>query len=101
MRCPSRIDPRTASINDLPLSNFIIFADDTNILFSHKDPKQLEKIINNELNKISNWFKLNKLSLNIDKTNCMIFKKKKKHSNKPDLSYKIEIDDKRIEYVKR
>ena len=27
-------------------------------------------------------------------------KKKKKHSNKPDLSYKIEIDDKRIEYVK-
>ena len=25
---------------------------------------------------------------------------KNKHSNKPDLSYKIEIDDKRIEYVK-
>ena len=33
-------------INDLlpssPSSHFIIFADDTNILFSHKDPVQLE-----------------------------------------------------------
>ena len=64
-------------INDLPLSSpsshFIIFADDTNILFSHKDPIQLENLINIELNEISNWFKLNKLSLNIDKTNFMIF----------------------------
>ena len=38
-------------INDLPLSSpsshFIIFADDTNILFSHKDPIQLEKLILN------------------------------------------------------
>ena len=78
-------------------SHFIIFADDTNILFSHKDPSHLEKVINIELNKISNWFKLNKLSLNIDKTNFMIFKNK--HSNKPDLNYKIEIDDKNIEKV--
>ena len=88
-------------INDLPLSSnsshFIIFADDTNILFSHKDPSRLEKVINIELNKISNWFKLNKLSLNIDKMNFMIFKNK--HSNKPDLNYKIEIDDKNIEKV--
>ena len=42
-------------INDLPLSSpsshFIIFADDTNILFSHKDPIQLEKLINIELKK--------------------------------------------------
>ena len=88
-------------INDLPLSSsnshFIIFADDTNILFSHRDPDQLEKNINHELMNISNWFKLNKLSLNIDKTNFMIFKNK--HSNKPDLNFKIEIDDKNIEKV--
>ena len=53
-------------INDLPLSSpsshFIIFADVTNIIFSHKNPVQLEKLINNELKKISNWFKENKLS---------------------------------------
>jgi hypothetical protein len=81
-------------INDLPLSSnsshFIIFADDTNILFSHKDRTSLEKLINKELSQISNWFKLNKLSLNIDKTNFMIFKNK--HSNKPELNLTIEID---------
>ena len=44
-----------------------------------------------------NWFNLNQLSLNIDKTNFMIFKNK--HSNKPDLNFKIEIDDKNIDKV--
>ena len=58
---------------------------------------QLEKIINTELNEISNWFKLNKLSLNIDKTNFMIFKNK--HNNKTDLNFNIEIDNKNIEKV--
>ena len=86
-------------INDFPLSSpsshFIIFADESNILFSHKDPVQLEKLINNELKKISNWLKENELSLNIDKTNFMIFKNKQ--NNKPDLHLRIEIDDKHIE----
>ena len=88
-------------INDLPLSSpsshFIIFADDTNILFSHEDPVQLEKLINTELKEISNWFKLNKLSLNIDKTNFMIFKNK--YNNKPMTDFRIEIDNKYIEQV--
>ena len=65
--------------------------------FSHKDPIQLEKLINIELKKISNWFKENKLSLNIDKTNFMIFKNK--HNNKPDLHFRIEIHVKHIEKV--
>ena len=58
-------------INDLPLCSnityFLLFADDTNILFSHPDPTVLEILINIELKHISNWFKLNKLSLNIKK----------------------------------
>jgi hypothetical protein len=88
-------------INDLPCcsksSHFIIFADDTNIIFSHKDSVNLEILINNELHKISNWFKLNKLSLNIDKTNFMIFKNK--HSNKPDIPFTVKIDKKDIQKV--
>ena len=55
------------------------------------------KLINIELKKISNWFKENKLSLNIDKTNFMIFENK--HNNKPDLHFRIEINDKHIEKV--
>ena len=46
---------------------------------------------------MSNSFKSNKLSQNIDKTNLMIFKNK--HSNKPDLNFKIEIDKTNIDKV--
>jgi hypothetical protein len=89
-------------INDLPSYSsklkFIMFADDTNIIYSHKDPKLLESTLNKELNIISNWFKLNKLSLNIKKTNIMIFKNKYSHVPTPDI--KITIDDKNIDRVK-
>ena len=88
-------------INDLPLCSnfphFVLFADDTNILFSHKDPTLLENILNNELNLISNWFKLNKLSLNVTKTNFMVFKNK--HSSKPTIKLKINIDNNEISEV--
>lgn len=88
-------------INDLPLCtktpHFVLFADDTNILFSHQDPKILEDIINNELLHISNWFKSNKLSLNIKKTNYIIFKNK--YSNKPNINLNIRIDDTAIQQV--
>ena len=88
-------------INDLPsctsIPHFVLFADDTNILFSHQDPKALETQVNNELKHISNWFKLNKLSLNIKKTNFMIFKNK--HSNKPPIKLKIKIDNTELQEV--
>ena len=67
------------------------------IYFSHHDLNTLQTIINNELKKISNWFKLNKLSLNIKKTNFMIFKNK--YSNKPNNKIQIKIDDTEIAQV--
>ena len=51
----------------------ILFADDTNLIFSHHDLVQLFAIINAELNIISNWFKANKLSINTDKTKFLLF----------------------------
>ena len=45
-----------------------MFADDTNLFYSHKDLKILFQVINEELVKTNNWFKANKLSLNADKT---------------------------------
>ena len=52
-------------INDLcnvsKALDFILFADDTNIFFSHNDPNQLMEIVNNELKKLSSWFQANKL----------------------------------------
>ena len=46
---------------------YILFADDTNLLYSNSDINALIKITNAELCTISCWFKLNKLSLNIKK----------------------------------
>ena len=41
----------------------IIFADDTNLFYSHKVIKTLSHIVNTELVKVNHWFKANKLSL--------------------------------------
>ena len=49
------------------------FADDTNLLFSHKNPDVIKKTINNELKLLYDWLCANKLSLNVDKTEFIIF----------------------------
>ena len=49
------------------------FADDTNLFFKHHDWNILFKNINFELSKIAVWFKMYKLSLNIKKTNYILF----------------------------
>ena len=51
----------------------IMFSDDTNLFYSHKDIKTLFNIVNNELIKINNWLKANKLSLSVDKTKYTFF----------------------------
>ena len=43
----------------------ILFADDTNLFTSEKDPVVLNNILNSELNKLSGWSASNKLFLNI------------------------------------
>ena len=60
-------------INSSQLLKFILFADDTNIFYSGKCINSLVNTLNNELAKVSLWFKSNKLSLNIDKTCFMYF----------------------------
>ena len=64
-------------INDLPNISksleFFLFADDTNIYFENASLKTLERTINTELKKLSNWLIINRLSLNLSKTNFVIF----------------------------
>ena len=72
-------------INDLiTLSdrlNFLMYADDTTIYFNLEDFDNLTKEtdINRELEKVNIWLKLNKLSLNTQKTKLMLFHRKQKH----------------------
>ena len=67
----------TLYINDLPkICNScspILFADDTNLLFSGRDLPTLINEINSQLNLLSQWFILNKLSLNVSKTKFILF----------------------------
>ena len=53
----------------------IMFADDTNLFYSHQNIKTLSGTVNCELQKICEWFRANKLSLNETKTNCTLFHK--------------------------
>jgi hypothetical protein len=74
-------------INDLSNAsaklNPIMFADDTNLFLSNYSIKQLYADMNFELNKISDWFTANKLSLNVKKTKYTLFYKKLQEVNLP------------------
>ena len=65
-------------INDLPLASsklaFYLFADDTNIYYEAKSLAQLQSVVNKELKKVKLWLYVNKVSLNIEKPNFIIFK---------------------------
>ena len=50
------------------------FADDTNLLYSHKNPKLLRKHMNEDLKSLFNWLCANRLSLNVSKTEFIIFR---------------------------
>ena len=76
-------------INDLHLCTkllkFFLFADDTTIVFTSSNVNNLISTMNSELLKISDWFALNKLSLNVLKTNYMVFKGRNQINLAPDL----------------
>jgi len=72
----------------------ILFADDTNLFYTGKNIDDMCNIVSHELDKLNVWFMVNKLSLNIKKTNFMIFSKKRV---KNDL--RIAIDNHNLEKV--
>ena len=90
-------------INDINMATSTfkatIYADDTALsatlsAFSVSELSVEEKI-NKELDKVNDWFKLNKLSLNIAKTKAMLFHTPQKRVIPPN----IMINDTNIEFV--
>ena len=57
----------------------LLFADDTNVFIHGKDINALFDNMNNEMLKIVQWLNVNKLSINIKKTNYMVFTKKNRY----------------------
>jgi hypothetical protein len=71
-------------INDLVSAiqdcDVIMFADDTNLFFTSKNLIDLEISVNKQLLNICSWFNLNKLSLNVKKTNYILFGQRKREN---------------------
>ena len=86
-------------INDIHKSStllkFILFADDTTVLFKSKSLSELFRTMNHELKTVSEWFKANKLSLNISKTNFIVFKK----SIAATSSFSVNFDNIQVKQV--
>ena len=61
-----------------------MFADDTTIYKSHRNVRYLKWCIEEDLKTISDWFKANKLTLNLNKT-VYVFFGNSKNEVKPDL----------------
>jgi hypothetical protein len=74
----------------------LMFADDSTCTISGKDLNQLKCLANSELKKVSLWLKANRLSLNISKSNFMIFSPNK---NTPLDDFTLVIDNQPINRI--
>ena len=101
MWCPSRICFRTTSfllyINDLnqaiKFGKVHHFTDGTNLLCLSNSIKKLNKLVNADLKHQVNWLNASKISLNVTKTEMVIFKSKQK---KFEGDFKIKLCRKRL-----
>ena len=79
-----------------PKFNFIMYADDTTLsstldsFAQYGKNENVEFLINTELDKINEWLKLNKLSLNVNKSTYMIFKTARRINMINPLNIKID-----------
>ena len=72
-----------------------MYANDTTLFCDINGNPADEYLLNMKLCKISDWLSVNKLSLNVNKTKCMIF-----HSDKKTVLYpKLFIDNIEIQRV--
>ena len=70
------------------LLKFVLFADDTHLFCSSTSLHDLRDTINRELAKLFVWFSVNRLSLNLGKTNYMLFR-----SRPPDNELALTINN--------
>ena len=87
--------------NSSTLLSFHLFADDSNLFYSNKSLLTLEATINNELLNVYSWLCANKLSLNIQKSNFIIFHtiQKKVHEVSIAINDKPIKQDKQLKYL--
>ena len=67
--------------------NIILFADDTTLLQGHRSLKYLRWMIEEDLRNMIDWFKANLLTINLNKTECVLF-----HYSDKTSPNKFELD---------
>ena len=80
-------------VNDMPQavkSNLFLYADDSCLMYRHRDVNQIEKQLNNDFENVCNWFLDNKLSIHFgeDKTKSILFASKRKIKSARTLNVK-------------
>ena len=77
-------------INDLPSGvhccKIVLYADDTSLFFADRNIQTIQSAIQEDLNALGEWFSLNRLLVNCDKTNVMLFGSKKRLARSQGLS---------------
>ena len=66
----------------LKLTNCILFVDNTTIYKSHRNLNHFMFCLKSDLDIITDWFKVNELTLNLSKSECMIFKPNQRNHGK-------------------
>ena len=82
-------------INDISQAvdcEILLYADDTCLVFQHKNVKEIEKQLNKDFSNLCEWFVDNRLSVHFgeDKTKCILFGSKYKVKNAEPLIIKYK-----------
>ena len=72
---------------------FYLFPDNICIFISHESLEQIETTLTNAVNKISSWLKAKKLTLNVKKSNLVLFSIGKNHKNKESIKLTISNEE--------
>ena len=83
--------------NCIAAGDMIMFADDTNIFFTGRNYETIYDCANKQLCNIDHWLIANKLSLNVEKTNHVVFRTP--NSKPPSNNLTLLIRNKRINRV--
>ena len=84
------------NINDLPTctdSKMALYADDAVLICHKKSKRTLKAKTEKELKNVKSWVASNKLSLNFDKTHCMLYSNKSKPQQH---DFVLDIDGKKL-----
>ena len=73
--------------NNLSFCNSIMFADDTTLYKTHNSLRYLKWSVEQDMTVLMDWFRANKLTLNLDTTSCILFKKS---GNKKEIHLEID-----------